>query len=81
MVIQKDIALIVKAKKEQVLPLRAMSMLFTEHNTSVPITTSMELSSAGKASATYIEQRIKCISYTNRKMQLMMQTDNIIPLF
>jgi len=27
-------------------------MLFTEHNTSVPITTSMELSSAGKASAT-----------------------------
>jgi len=52
MVIQKKITHIVKAKEDQVLPLNAMSMLFTEHNTSVPITTSMELSSAGKASAT-----------------------------
>ena len=48
----KKIAHIVMAKEDHVLPLNAMSMLFTEHNTSVPITTSMELSSAGKASAT-----------------------------
>uniref|UniRef100_A0A0A9EEQ5 Uncharacterized protein n=1 Tax=Arundo donax TaxID=35708 RepID=A0A0A9EEQ5_ARUDO len=55
-VIQNNATIVVKAKKEQVLPLSAMSMLFTEHNTKVPIQNTIlsitSQSSAGKASET-----------------------------